>query len=176
MATVIETGDAQMADEVVERWLPEASVIIGQTALGTERIERARNALKSIINVEGNFYQNVDYDACFTRGISVLVIAPAFATPVAEMCIALALDLGRGVSAGDRAMRTGTELYGTPGNQDTVHLAGARVGIIGYGNLGRVLRRMLTRDFARRSASTIPGCRTMSFSKTRPDPSGSTNC
>ena len=34
-------------------------------------------------------------------------------------------------------------MYGTPGNQDTVHLAGARVGIIGYGNIGRVLRRML---------------------------------
>ena len=143
LATVIETGDEQMADDVVERWLPEASVIIGQTALGRERIEQARH-LKSVINVEGNFYQNIDYDSCFARGISVLVIAPAFATPVAEMCLALALDLGRGVSAGDGAMRSGTELYGTPGNQDTVHLAGARVGIIGYGNIGRVLRRMLS--------------------------------
>ena len=142
LATVIETGDEQMADDVVDRWLPEASVIIGQTALGRERIEQARH-LKSVINVEGNFYQNIDYDSCFARGISVLVIAPAFATPVAEMCLALALDLGRGVSAGDGAMRSGTELYGTPGNQDTVHLAGARVEIIGYGNIGRVLRRML---------------------------------
>jgi phosphoglycerate dehydrogenase-like enzyme len=142
IATVVETGDGQMADETVERWLPKASVVIGQTALGRERIERALQ-LKSVINVEGNFFQNIDYDACFARGISVLSIAPVFATPVAEMCLALALDLARGVTAGDQAMRRGSELYGTAGNVDAVWLAGARVGIIGYGNIGRVLRRML---------------------------------
>jgi phosphoglycerate dehydrogenase-like enzyme len=143
IATVVETGDGQMADEIVEHWLPEASVIIGQTTLGRERIEQALQ-LKSIINVEGNFLQNIDYDACFARGISVLSIAPAFATPVAEMCLALALDLARGVIAGDQAMRRGSEVYGTPGNQDAVLLTGARVGIIGYGNIGRTLRRMLS--------------------------------
>ena len=142
IATVIESGDGQMADEIVDRWLPEVSVVIGQTALGRQRLERATQ-LKAIINVEGNFYQNIDYETCFARGIPALVIAPAFATPVAEMCLALALDLARGVSTGDQAMRSGTELYGTPGNENAVHLAGARVGIIGYGNIGRVLRRML---------------------------------
>jgi phosphoglycerate dehydrogenase-like enzyme len=142
MATVVETGDGQMADDIVERWLPEASVVIGQTALGQERIAQALQ-LKSVINVEGNFFQNVAYESCFARGISVLSIAPAFATPVAEMCLTLALDLARGVTAGDQAMRLGSEVYGTAGNQDAVLLTGARVGIIGYGNIGRVLRRML---------------------------------
>jgi phosphoglycerate dehydrogenase-like enzyme len=142
IATIVETGDGQMADEIVERWLPEASVVIGQTTLGPERIGQALQ-LKSIINVEGNFFQNIAYDACFARGISVLSIAPAFATPVAEMCLTLALDLARGVTAGDQAMRRGSEVYGTPGNPDAVPLTGARVGIIGYGNIGRALRRML---------------------------------
>jgi phosphoglycerate dehydrogenase-like enzyme len=142
LATIVETGDAPMADDDVERWLPQAVAIIGQTTLPRERLERAPK-LRAVINVEGNFFQNIDYDACFARGISVLSIAPAFATPVAEMCVALALDLARGVTAGDHAMRDGTEVYGTAGNPNAVLLSGARVGIIGYGNLGRALRRML---------------------------------
>jgi phosphoglycerate dehydrogenase-like enzyme len=142
MATVIETGDASMPDEAVERWLPEASVIIGQTTLPRERLDKSPK-LRAIINVEGNFFQNVDYETCFARGISVLSVGPAFATPVAEMCLALALDLARGVTAGDRAMRDGTEVYGTAGNPHAVLLSGAGVGVIGYGNIGRALRRLL---------------------------------
>lgn len=142
LATIVETGDAPRADDDVERWLPQAVAIIGQTTLPRERLERAPK-LRAVINVEGNFFQNIDYDACFAHGISVLSIAPAFATPVAEMCVALALDLARGVTAGDHAMRDGTEVYGTAGNPNAVLLSGARVGIIGYGNLGRALRRLL---------------------------------
>ena len=142
LATIVETGDPAMPDEIVERWLPDVQVIIGQTALPFERLERARKLI-AVINVEGNFFQNVDYETCFARGISVLSIAPAFSTSVAEMCIALALDLARGVTRGDRAMRDGTEIYGSAGNQDAIPLSGARVGIVGYGNIGRALRRLL---------------------------------
>ena len=40
-------------------------------------------------------------------------------------------------------MREGVEIYGTPGNHDAILLSHARVGIIGYGNIGRALRRIL---------------------------------
>jgi phosphoglycerate dehydrogenase-like enzyme len=143
VANIIETGDGRMADEMVERWLPEVTAIVGQTALPRDRLDRAAQ-LRAVINVEGNFLQNIDYDACLARGIPVLSIGPAFATPVAEMCLALALDLARGVTAGDRAMREGTETYGMAACADAVMLSGARVGIIGYGNIGRALRRMLS--------------------------------
>lgn len=142
MATIVETGDAPMADDLIERTLPDATAIIGQTALPRERIARAPK-LRALINVEGNFFQNVDYEACFAQGVSVLSIGTAFAGPVAEMCMAMALNLARGVTVADRAMREGKEVYGTPGNQEAILLAGARVGIIGYGNIGRALRKLL---------------------------------
>jgi phosphoglycerate dehydrogenase-like enzyme len=144
MAEVVACeGDAPMEAARVEEALPCASIILGQTALPTERIMRAEN-LRAIINVEGNFFPNVDYEACFERGIDVLSIAPVFALPVAEMALGLALDLARGITQGDRAMREGREAYGIAGNRDAFLLSGATVGLIGFGNLGRALYRLLT--------------------------------
>lgn len=140
---VVEAEDgAPMPDALVDRHLPGAVALLGQTALPAERLDQARS-LRAIINVEGNFYGNVDYARAFAKGIAILSVAPAFAVPVAEMSLALALDLARGVTLGDRAMRAGQEVYGTPGNADAVLLSRARVGIIGYGNIGRALRRLL---------------------------------
>ena len=142
MAEVIEDKRAPMDDGLIEAMLPEAVAIIGQTPLPIARVERAAK-LRAVLNVEGNFYQNIDYHACLTRGIAVMSIAPAFAVPVAEMVLALALDLARGVTVADGAVRAGTERYGLAGNQDAVLMSAARVGLIGYGNIGRALRRML---------------------------------
>jgi phosphoglycerate dehydrogenase-like enzyme len=55
----------------------------------------------------------------------------------------MAIDLARGISAADRAMRAGTETYGLESNADSFLLAGSAVGIVGFGDLGRALRRLL---------------------------------
>ena len=73
----------------------------------------------------------------------MLNASPAFALPVAEMALGMAIDLARGISAADRAMRAGTEVYGLEGNAESFLLAGAPVGIVGFGDLGRELRRLL---------------------------------
>ncbi len=65
------------------------------------------------------------------------------------MALALALDLARGVTAADGAMRRGEEIYGSAGNSEAVLISGARIGVIGYGNIGRALRKMLTGFSAR---------------------------
>jgi phosphoglycerate dehydrogenase-like enzyme len=134
--------DGPMPDDVVERHLGEAVAIVGQTAMPAERIERA-GRLRAIVNVEGNFLPNVDYGAALDRGVHVLNASPAFALPVAEAALAMALDLARGISAADRAMRAGTETYGLESNDDAFLLTGAPVGIIGFGDLGRELHRLL---------------------------------
>lgn len=142
MADVIEDSSAPLRADLVDKYLPEASIVIGQTALSAERLACAEK-LRAIVNVEGNFYPNVDYATCFARAISVLSIAPAFSVPVAEMSIAFALDLAREVTTGDKAMRDAKEVYGSAGNAGAVLLSGAKIGIVGYGNIGRALRRLL---------------------------------
>ena len=72
-----------MPDEMVDRHLPETVLLLGQTAMPRERIERA-GRLKAIFNVETNFLPNIDYVACRDRGVWVLSPTSAFAEAVAE--------------------------------------------------------------------------------------------
>ena len=63
--------------------------------------------------------------------------------PVAELALGLALDLARGITAADGAMRAGTELYGSKGRAHARLLSGTRAGIIGFGAIGRAIRTLL---------------------------------
>jgi phosphoglycerate dehydrogenase-like enzyme len=129
-------------EEQVDAHLADAFAIVGQPALPRERLDRAPR-LQALLNVEGNFLPNVDYAACFERGIRVLGCGPAFAQPVAEHCLAVALDLCRGITREDRAFRAGVERYGPDSSADAVLLRGADIGLIGFGNLGRALVPLL---------------------------------
>src|SRR4051812_36913226 len=130
-------------DATLDAALPEAFAVIGQPDLPRERLEKAPH-LRAVLNVEGNFFPNVDYAACAERGVYVLGCGPAYAQAVAEMALGLALDLARGISREDRAFRDGTERYVAEGNEDSVLLRGSTIGLLGYGNLGRALHRLLT--------------------------------
>jgi phosphoglycerate dehydrogenase-like enzyme len=134
--------DGRMPDAMIDEHLPEVTAILGQTAMPAERLARAAK-LRAIVNVEGNFLPNVDYGAALDRGVHVLNASPAFALPVAEMALGMALDLARGISAADRAMRAGREVYGLDGNEAAFLLSGQPVGIVGFGDLGRELHRLL---------------------------------
>jgi phosphoglycerate dehydrogenase-like enzyme len=134
---------SRMPLDMLESHLPDASVIIGQPDLPRERLQRAKT-LKAIINVEGNFQPNVDYEYCFERGIHVLGTGVAFGQAVAEMALGLAIALARGIPEGDRLFREGKEVYGRLSNQHSFLLSGAEVGFIGFGNLGRALIKLLS--------------------------------
>jgi phosphoglycerate dehydrogenase-like enzyme len=134
--------DGRMPGDVVDRHLPDAVAILGQTDLPAERLDRARN-LRAVVNVEGNFLPNVDYAAARARGVHVLVASSAFAVPVAEAALGMAIDLARGIGAADRAMRAGRETYGLESNAGAFLLSGSPVGIVGFGDLGRALRRLI---------------------------------
>ena len=142
LGRVVAPEEGRLPAETFDRHLPEAVALIGQTDMPAERLARAKK-LKVILNVEGNFLPNVDYETCFKNGIQVLAAAPAFALPVAECALGFALDLARGITAADRAFRNGREKYGLDGNPDTFSLIGAQVGLIGFGNLARALLPLL---------------------------------
>ncbi len=130
-------------DDLVEPLLPELIAIVGQTALPAARLARAPK-LEAVLNVEGNFLPNVDYAACFARGIEVLGIGPVFGQPVAELALGLALAAARDIPRGDAEIRAGTEtMFDNGRNGDSFLLTGKTVGIVGCGNLARSLLPLL---------------------------------
>ncbi|CCM78810.1 hydroxyacid dehydrogenase [Rhizobium mesoamericanum] len=142
LGELVISEDRQMPAEQVEALLPDTVLIFGQTDMPKERLDRAPR-LRAIINVETNFLPNIDYQACVERGIWVITPASAFASPVAEAALGMAIDLARGITKADRQFRAGVESYGLAGNDETFRFAGAPVGLIGFGDLGRQLRDLI---------------------------------
>jgi phosphoglycerate dehydrogenase-like enzyme len=128
---------------LVEDLLPDLVAIVGQTTLSAERLERAP-LLRAVLNVEGNFLPNIDYDACFAREVDVLGIGPVFGQPVAEMALGLALAAARDIPRGDAEIRVGTEVHFDEGVNDGAFLIGGKtVGLVGCGNLAQALVPLL---------------------------------
>lgn len=81
---------------------------------------------------------NFDLEACTRRGVWLAVVPEKLAAPTAELAMALLLALARKLLAGDDRVRSGAfrgwrpQLYGTG-------LAGATLGVVGMGSVGRAL-------------------------------------
>ncbi|NNL34266.1 MAG: hydroxyacid dehydrogenase [Silicimonas sp.] len=138
---VVETDEENLPslpDEILEN----AKYVIGQPAIDDSLLERLKS-LRCIFNVEGNLMNNMPYPRLFERGIHVVTTMEVFARPVAELGLALALNLMRGIVDADLDFRQGNEKWGGDGNTNARLLFGAEVGLVGYGGLGRALHRLL---------------------------------
>ena len=142
MVHLVHLGNDPVDYTALDAGLEDAVALIGQMDLPKERLKRAPG-LKAVFNVEGNFYQNIDYDYCFQNNIHVLNCGGAYSLAVAEMALGMALDLARGISREDRKFRNGKEVYLADGCLDSVLLSGAEVSFIGFGNLGRAMLKLL---------------------------------
>jgi phosphoglycerate dehydrogenase-like enzyme len=139
---VVETT-ADLIATLGDDLLGRARYIIGQPPLSSDTLGRLRN-LKAVLNVESNLLNNMPYDQVFARGIYVLTTGQVFAEPVAEMGLAMALNLARGIVDADLAFRKGAELWGGDGNATARLLTGSDIGIVGFGDLGKALHRVLS--------------------------------
>ena len=129
--------------EHIDLHLPRTTILIGQSALPRERLDRAPH-LRAVFNVESNFLPNIDYAECYRRGIHVLSTAPVFAKPVAEMALGLALSCARRIHEADASIRAAREsLYGERDNHDSILLHRRPVALVGCGNVGRALLPLL---------------------------------
>ncbi len=134
------TADAVAALD--DATLARARYILGQPPLSEQTLAKM-TALRAVLNVESNLLDNMPYEEVFRRGIHVLTTGAVFALPVAELGLAMALNLARGVIDADNDFRLGREKWGGEGNTTARLLTGAEVGIIGFGDLGKALRRLL---------------------------------
>jgi D-3-phosphoglycerate dehydrogenase len=79
--------------------------------------------------------RNVDVAAASAAGVLVTRASPGFVPAVAELALGLMVDLSRGVSRATADYHAGRKPEVVMGRQ----LAGSRIGIIGYGSIGRRL-------------------------------------
>lgn len=138
---IVETTDPELPG-LPDTVLAQARYIIGQPPLTHADLARLKT-LKGILNVESNLLNNMPYALVFERGIHVLTTGAVFAVPVAEIGLGMALDLARGITDADLAFREGRELWGGEGNGRARLLSGSDIGIIGFGDLGKALNRVL---------------------------------
>ena len=139
---VVETTDATLAD-LPDAVLAEVRNIIGQPPLSDATLARMAG-LRCIFNVESNLLDNMPCATAFARGIHVVTTGAVFAAPVAEIGLGFALRLLCGIHHADADFRAGAEVWGGAGNTGARLLTGADAGIVGFGDLGQALVRLLS--------------------------------
>ena len=138
---ILEADPERIAD-LAAADLARARYIVGQPTLSRATLA-AMPELRCIFNVESNLLDNMPYDRLFERGIHTVTTGAVFAEPVAELGLGLALDLARGITDADLAFRGGREFWGGDGNATARLLSGSEIGLVGFGDLGRALARLL---------------------------------
>ncbi|MBR1233257.1 NAD(P)-dependent oxidoreductase [Bradyrhizobium sp. AUGA SZCCT0182] len=79
--------------------------------------------------------RNIDVEQASRAGVLVTQAGPGFVQSVAELAVGFMVDLSRGVSRASADYHAGRKPKVIMGRQ----LAGSRIGIIGYGSIGRYL-------------------------------------
>ncbi|MDE5446878.1 hydroxyacid dehydrogenase [Bradyrhizobium sp. CSA207] len=97
------------------------------------RLPRLRAFVRCAVDI-----RNVDVDAASNAGVLVTRAGPGFVQAVAELALGFMVDLSRGVSRATADYQAGRKPEARMGRQ----LAGSRIGIIGYGSIGRYLAEM----------------------------------
>lgn len=121
--------------ELCEKISEYNAVIVRSASQITSPVLEAANKLE-VIGRAGIGVDNIDVDRATERGIAVLNTPDANATTTAELTIAHILSLSRNLPQADRSVRSGewkrSRFMGA-------ELADKRLGIIGYGTIGRIV-------------------------------------
>jgi phosphoglycerate dehydrogenase-like enzyme len=143
LADVVWASDEPMPEEEIETVRDEVvAIITGWWRHGDP--SRFPN-LRAILEVSGGFPSpsQLDYRACFSRGIRVLSCSPAFGPAVAEMGLGLAIAAARQIVWNDTAFREGNANWSHTEFGGTYTLYGNTAGFIGFGGLAESLRPLL---------------------------------
>lgn len=127
-------------DELTE-WIGDASVLIAGTEPINEKVFSKAPQLRLIVRV-GIGLDSVDLAAARNRGIQVAYTPDAPGLAVAELTVGLMLDLLRGISGADRALRAGQWRRHTG-----KRISKSCVGVVGVGRIGSKVIRHLTSAF-----------------------------
>lgn len=126
-----------LTEEEIISFLVETEGLIAGTEPLTEQVLDESKKLKVISRV-GSGLDSVDVEAAKIRGIKVFNTPDSPTNAVAELTIGLILNLLRSIGSSDRRIREGIwkEEMGSL-------LQGKKVGIVGFGRIGRRLAQLL---------------------------------
>lgn len=124
---------SQLAEEIAN-----AEVLIAGTEKITEEVFKNAPHLKLISRV-GIGLDGIDFDLCKKYGVRVAYTPDAPTMAVAELCVAMILDISRHVSITDKNIRQGIWKR----HMGTL-LNGKTVGIFGMGRIGKSLIHLLS--------------------------------
>jgi phosphonate dehydrogenase len=120
----------------------EASAVL---AFMPDRIDSALLAACPQLRIVAGAFKgadNVDVDACTTRGVWVTVAPDLLSASTAELAVGLLIAVARRVREGDATVRGG-QFAGWRPELHGIGLEGTAVGIVGMGSLGRAIARRL---------------------------------
>jgi phosphoglycerate dehydrogenase-like enzyme len=121
-------------DEMVELVRGCSGLIVGVDPVTTRVLQAG--PVRAVVKY-GSGMDNIDIEAAEALGVRVSSTPGANARSVAELAVGLLLALARNVARHDRGVRAGSW------NRITgIELAGKRLGIVGYGAIGREVTRI----------------------------------
>lgn len=135
--TLLHLGNAPDAARFLAENGPAIDAIAssGRKGVNAALIDALPN-LKLIAHF-GVGYDNVDVEHARKKGVVVSNTPDVLTDCVADLAIALLIDVARGITAGDRYVRAGRWLKGSMALATKV--SGKRLGILGLGRIGRAI-------------------------------------
>jgi D-3-phosphoglycerate dehydrogenase / 2-oxoglutarate reductase len=129
-----ESNDALDAAGLIEAARDVDIIVTDRLTAGPGEIFPALPNLRAFVRCAVDI-RNVDVDAASAAGVLVTRAGPGFVQSVAELALGFMVDLSRGVSRATADYHAARKPEIIMGRQ----LAGSRLGIIGYGSIGRYL-------------------------------------
>lgn len=114
-------------------WARARGIVVRTNKISAADLARAP-ALE-VVAKHGSGVDNIDLEAARARGIRVTNTPEANLNAVAELTLGLALGLARRILPNDRALRDGRPT--TAAERQGIELTGRRLGIVGFGRIGR---------------------------------------
>ena len=140
----VRVGGLDVTREQLLEMVPGCNALVADPTVPVdgELLDAAGDALKIVANFAVG-HDNIDLEACRSRGIVATNTPNVLTQATAELALALTLAAGRRMSDAERDLREGRWEGWDPGAYLGLELADATVGVVGMGRIGRRYARMV---------------------------------
>jgi glyoxylate reductase len=140
---LVEARGRQAGSGWLRQHAPGAAAIVAEPSIevGPELMDAAGRSLEVVSNF-GVGYDNIDVDAARARGVRVTNTPDVLTNATAELAVALMLAAGRRIAEADAMVRR-DEWMGSEEGILGRELAGATVGLVGFGRIARRVAELL---------------------------------